>query len=305
MIRISTRKSPLALWQAEYVGHLLQQKLNLPFQLLPKLTEGDIKLPSSLAWQGGKGLFLKELQHELLQNNADISVHSMKDVPVQKEKGLIIAAILERHSPEDVFISNKFNCLDDLPKNSVIGTSSLRRQSQLLHHYPTLKVKLLRGNINTRLQKLDNDEYDGIILAKAGLDRMSLNQRIKQVLSINFMLPAVSQGAIGVECTEGNQKLIQQLKQLNHESTAICVNAERTVNQILGGHCHAPIGCFAKIDNGSQLTIQAMVSTTDGTRILHAKYSGHIDQALDIAKVTGKSLVKQGALSIIDSLNKF
>ena len=298
MIRISTRQSPLALWQAHFVGALLEQYLQQPYQLIAKQTAGDIKLSASLAWQGGKGLFLKELQQDLLNNHADIAVHSMKDVPVEPTQGLAIVCILTRHSVADALICNHYNSLAELPRGAVVGTSSLRRQAQLLHSRADLTIKLLRGNIHTRLSKLDAAEYDAIILAKAGLERMQLQQRIQQTLAIDTMLPAVSQGAIGIECRQQDSRLIRQLQVLNDPETQLCINTERLVSEHLGGNCHAPIGALAKV-SGQRLHLRAMVADAQGQQKITFTDSLAVSQWQQLAERAAQRLIEQGALAMI------
>ena len=300
MIHISTRQSPLALWQAEFVGKLYEQHLGEPYRLIPRTTEGDVRLSASLAWQGGKGLFLKELQQDLLNHQADIAVHSMKDVPVNGTPGLSIACILPRHSVEDALISNDGYGLNDLPNGAVIGTSSLRRQAQLLHQRADLQIKLLRGNIHTRLSKLDDGLYDAIVLAKAGLDRMQLEHRISQTLNIEEMLPAVSQGAIGIECRTDDKQLIDKLQHLNDPQTTLCVQAERFVNKYLGGHCHAPIGCLATLEQ-SNMHIVGRVISTDGKHQCQAHFNGPSDDWQSLAQQVAQKLIDQGALQWIEN----
>jgi hydroxymethylbilane synthase len=298
MIRISTRSSPLALWQAEYVAKQLQKYCHQETQIIPCITEGDRRLETSLAWKGGKGLFLKELQAALLENEADIAVHSMKDVPVDGDEAFFIASILRRDDPFDVFISEKFESLESLPQGAILGTSSLRRGGQISHLYPHLSIKLLRGNINTRINKCLQGEYDAIILAKAGIDRMQMQQYIKQVLPENICLPAIAQGAMGIECLSKNKELIKLLSQLDHQPTRLCVEAERQFNRRLEGNCHSPIACFAVLKEG-EIIIKAVVTSPDGKIKLTHQVKGASSQSIDLADKLAQKMIDQGALSII------
>ncbi|MDP6198385.1 MAG: hydroxymethylbilane synthase, partial [Porticoccaceae bacterium] len=249
IIRIATRKSALALWQAEFVkAQLLVHHPELEVELVPMSTKGDKLLDTPLSKVGGKGLFVKELEVAMLEGRADIAVHSMKDVPMEFPEGLGLAVICEREDPLDAFVSNDYQHIEQLPDGAVIGTSSLRRQSQIQASFPSLRIKELRGNVNTRLSKLDNGEYDAIILASAGLIRLEMSNRISSRLPSDLSLPAGGQGAVGIECRTGDQTILDLLAPLNHVGTAHCVLAERAVNRHLQGGCQVPIACFAELN---------------------------------------------------------
>ena len=297
-IIIATRNSPLALWQAEYAASLIEKTFpSVKTELLPMTTKGDRILDVTLNKIGGKGLFLKELEQAMKEGEADIAVHSMKDVPADMPEGFEICCVFKRHDASDAFVSNHYSSLDDLPQNSVVGTSSLRRQSQDLAIRPDLKVKPLRGNVQTRLRKLDEGEYDAIILATAGLERMNLDNRIKSKLKPNDWLPAVGQGAVGVECLSDRQDLKDLLSQLNHAETSECVNAERTMNQILNGSCSVAIGAYAQ-RKGDKLKMEAIVCAPDGTQIIRQKAES--DNSQDLGRNVGRQLLADGAQAILD-----
>ena len=297
-IIIATRNSPLALWQAEYAASLIEKTFpSVKTELLPMTTKGDRILDVTLNKIGGKGLFLKELEQAMKEGEADIAVHSMKDVPADMPEGFEICCVFKRHDASDAFVSNHYSSLDDLPVNAIVGTSSLRRQSQLLAIRPDLKVKPLRGNVQTRLRKLDEGEYDAIILATAGLERMNLDNRIKSKLKPNDWLPAVGQGAVGVECLSDRQDLKDLLSQLNHAETSECVNAERTMNQILNGSCSVAIGAYAQ-RKGDKLKMEAIVCAPDGTQTIRQKAES--DNSQDLGRNVGRQLLADGAQAILD-----
>lgn len=299
-LRIATRKSPLALWQAEHVGQLIKRHWpHITIELVPMLTSGDRFLKDKLQTLGGKGLFVKELEEALLDNRADLAVHSMKDVPANIPSGLRFVAICKRDNPLDAFVSHNHASLTQLPSGSVIGTSSLRRQSQLLALRPDFIIKSLRGNINSRLTKLDNGEYDAIILAAAGLERMSMNARIKEVIDENLMLPACAQGALGIECRSDDTKLHALLAPLNHSLTAICVNAERHVNARLGGNCHVPLAVYCLQNDEKQLILRAKVLTLDGKTCLSEQQTGTLVDAEKIADICAENLLANGARQLL------
>jgi hydroxymethylbilane synthase len=303
IIRIATRKSALALWQAEYVkAALLEAHRDLQVELVPMSTQGDKILDTPLAKIGGKGLFIKELEVAMSEDRADIAVHSMKDVPVAFPEGFGLHAICERENPFDAFVSNNFASIEDLPQGAVVGTSSLRRQCQLRHIRPDLLIKDLRGNVNTRLAKLDSGQYDGIILAAAGLIRLQMPERIRAHMPANISLPAVGQGAVGIECRNDDLQLIALLQPLNHAPTATRVTAERAMNAQLNGGCQVPIGSFAELE-GQQITLRGLVGSVDGSQLLHAQCSGHQDQAMQIGQQVAQLLLDQGAAAILDSLS--
>jgi hydroxymethylbilane synthase len=302
IIRIATRKSALALWQAEYVkAALLNAHKNLQVELVPMSTQGDKILDTPLAKIGGKGLFIKELEVAMTEDRADIAVHSMKDVPVAFPDGFGLHAICERENPYDAFVSNHFNSLQKLPLNAVVGTSSLRRQCQLRKARPDLVIKDLRGNVNTRLAKLDAGEYDAIILAAAGLIRLGMQQRIQTVIPAELSLPAVGQGAVGIECRNDDADLIALLAPLNHIETSIRVRAERAMNAKLNGGCQVPIGSFAELD-GQYITLRGLVGSVDGKVMLHAKHSDSLKNAEQLGEHVAELLLAQGAGEILSAL---
>lgn len=301
ILRIATRKSPLALWQANYVSDKLKQLCpSISVELVPMATTGDKFLKDKLLTIGGKGLFVKELEEALLANRADLAVHSMKDVPAAFPEGLMLAAICERHHPGDAFISSKHQGLKELPAGAVIGTSSLRRQSQLLANRPDLEMKTLRGNINTRLEKLHLGEYDAIVLAVSGLERMGFQDEIAEILSDEVMLPACGQGALGIECRSDDNELQQLLAQLNDQASALCVNTERQVNALLGGNCHAPVAVYAQVEAENQLVLRAKVLRADGTKVISDRQSGRFNEAQALAKACANALLSKGANEILD-----
>ncbi|MGH8352531.1 MAG: hydroxymethylbilane synthase, partial [Pseudomonas sp.] len=262
-IRIATRKSALALWQAEHVKARLEQAHpGLRVSLVPMVSRGDKLLDAPLAKIGGKGLFVKELETALLEHQADIAVHSMKDVPMDFPDGLGLYCICEREDPRDAFVSNRYASLDALPAGSLIGTSSLRRQAQLLALRPDLQIQFLRGNVNTRLAKLDAGEYDAIILAAAGLLRLGFGSRIRASISVLDSLPAGGQGAVGIECRSADSEIQALLAPLHHRATALRVSAERALNKRLNGGCQVPIACYAELD-GEQLWLRGLVGRPD------------------------------------------
>lgn len=301
-IRIATRKSALALWQAEYVkAKLLEHHDSIVVELVPMSTQGDRILDTPLAKIGGKGLFIKELEIAMLEGRADIAVHSMKDVPVEFPEDFGLHAICERENPFDAFVSNHFDNLDALPEGAVVGTSSLRRQCQIRKHRPDLKIKDLRGNVNTRLAKLDAGEYDAIILASAGLIRLGMEERIKTGLPASVSLPAVGQGAVGIECRNDDAELIALLQALNHGETQIRVSAERAMNERLEGGCQVPIGSFATLD-GDSITLTGMVGQPDGSTLLFASATGPTKNAKRIGVEVADALLEQGAGEILSAL---
>ena len=299
-IRIATRKSALALWQAEYVKARLEQAHpGLKVSLVPMVSRGDKLLDAPLAKIGGKGLFVKELETALLENEADIAVHSMKDVPMDFPKGLGLFCICEREDPRDAFVSNTHDSLDALPAGSVVGTSSLRRQAQLLARRPDLKIHFLRGNVNTRLAKLDAGEYDAIILAAAGLIRLGFEARIRASISVDDSLPAGGQGAVGIECRTADAEIHALLAPLHHAETAARVTAERALNKRLNGGCQVPIACYA-LREGEQLWLRGLVGQPDGSLLLRAEGRGSDAEALGVQ--VAEQLLAQGAAGILDAV---
>lgn len=302
IVRIATRQSPLALWQAHYVrDKLLARHANLVVELVPIVTRGDIILDSPLSKVGGKGLFVKELEVALIEKRADIAVHSMKDVPVEFPQGLGLATICEREDPRDAFVSNRYASLDELPQGSIVGTSSLRRQCQLRSRRPDLDVRDLRGNVGTRLSKLDNNEYDAIILAAAGLKRLKLEHRITDFFSPEQSLPAVGQGAVGIECRLDDERILKLLEPLNDKDTQIRVMAERAMNTRLEGGCQVPIGSYAIIE-GDTLWLRALVGDPDGCRLITAETRGPISEAEQIGVQLAEELLAKGAKEILQNV---
>lgn len=303
-LRIATRQSPLALWQANFVKNELEKHFpELSVELVTMVTKGDVILDTPLAKIGGKGLFVKELELALLENRADIAVHSMKDVPMSFPEGLGLAVICEREDPRDAFVSNVYDSLDNLPEGAVVGTSSLRRQCQLMAKYPHLNVKSLRGNVGTRLSKLDNGEYDAIILASAGLIRLGLNERIKSYISVEQSLPAAGQGAVGIETRINDERVLNYIEKLNHNLTACCVRAERAMNTRLQGGCQVPIGGFATLE-GDELTLSALVGSLDGSLIIRASGKANKQNAEQLGISVAEQLLAQGADEILAEVYK-
>ncbi len=301
-IRIATRKSALALWQAEYVKARLEASHpGLKVSLVPMVSRGDKLLDAPLAKIGGKGLFVKELETALLENEADIAVHSMKDVPMEFPEGLGLYCICEREDPRDAFVSNRFDSLDALPPGSVVGTSSLRRQAQLLARRPDLKIQFLRGNVNTRLAKLDAGEYDAIILAAAGLIRLGFGERIRSSIGVDESLPAGGQGAVGIECRTGDSEVHALLSCLNHAPTATRVVAERALNKRLNGGCQVPIACYAVLE-GEQVWLRGLVGQPDGTLLLRAEGRAPAAEAEALGVQVAEELLDQGAEQILKAV---
>jgi len=298
-LRIATRKSLLALWQAEYVkAELLKFHPQLDIELVPLTSRGDKILDVPLAKVGGKGLFVKELEQALLANEADIAVHSMKDVPMEFPAGLGLSTICPREDARDAFVSNRFKTLEELPAGSVVGTSSLRRQCQLLAARPDLQVKFLRGNVQTRLQKLDNGDYDAIILAAAGLIRLELGQRISSFISVEASLPAGGQGAVGIECRSDDQATQALLAPLHHLPTAQQVLAERAMNRQLQGGCQVPIACYA-IHTDDGLWLRGLVGSPDGGVMLRDEIRGSVDESESMGVALANRLLAAGADKIL------
>lgn len=299
LIRIATRQSLLALWQAEYVAARLKElHPGLAVELVKMVSQGDKILDTPLAKIGGKGLFVKELEEGLLRGDADIAVHSMKDVPMEFPEGLHLAVICEREDPRDAFVSNKYAVLDELPQGAVVGTSSLRRQCQLLERRPDLQVKFLRGNVQTRLKKLDDGDYDAIILAGAGLIRLELQDRIRHMIDITTSVPACGQGAVGIECRADDAEVNALLAPLNHESTATRVKAERAMNRRLEGGCQVPIGGYAELDHGV-IVLHGLVGRPDGTEVVRGSISGRPEDAEEMGQVLAEDLLARGADAIL------
>jgi hydroxymethylbilane synthase len=304
-LTIATRKSPLALWQAEYVKARLEAlHPQLTVILLPMTSRGDHILDVPLAKVGGKGLFVKELEHALLNHEADIAVHSMKDVPMEFPEGLGLPVICEREDPSDAFVSNTYSCFEELPQGAVVGTSSLRRQCQLLEQRPDLEIKFLRGNVNTRLSKLDQGEYDAIILATAGLMRLEIHDRIAQRLSPELCLPAGGQGAVGIECRIDDEQINAWLAPLNDRITAECVDAERAMNRRLEGGCQVPIACYAihSPAHDQQLWLRGLVGRPDGSLMLSDEVVGAPETAEAMGIELAERLLAKGADKILKAV---
>ncbi|WP_423805509.1 hydroxymethylbilane synthase [Pelistega ratti] len=297
---IATRESRLALWQAEYV----QAKLSALYpqtkvELLKMTTRGDQILDKTLSKVGGKGLFVKELETALLDGRADLAVHSLKDVPVDLQHPFQLACVMEREDPRDAFVSNDYTQLSDLPAGAIVGTSSLRRESQIRERYPHLIVKSLRGNLDTRLRKLDEGQYAAIILAAAGLKRLKLVERIQSYITIEESLPAAGQGALGIEILAARQDMYDLLQALKHDNTQACTIAERAVSFALGGSCQVPLAAHAVLENDT-LYLRALVAATDGSHIIRAEKRGHMTQAYTLGIEVADVLKQSGAKVLIE-----
>ncbi len=299
---IASRESLLAMWQAEHIQARLRALYpGLEVDILGMTTQGDRILDVTLNKIGGKGLFVKELEVALEEGRADIAVHSMKDVPMNLPEGFTLAVIGEREDPRDAFVSNRYANLAELPAGSVVGTSSLRRECQIRVRYPHLTIQPLRGNVQTRLRKLDEGQYDAIILAAAGLRRLGLTDRITALIDSVDSLPAVGQGALGIECRADRADLIALLAPLNHAGTAACVRAERAMSRLLGGSCQVPLGGFAEVQQG-QLSLRGFVAMPDGSRMLRAESTGPLDRPEALGEQIGHDLLAQGAGEIMQAL---
>ncbi len=302
ILRIATRKSPLAMWQAEHVSALLRKAHpDLQVELVGMSTKGDKILDTPLAKIGGKGLFVKELEQGMLDGDADIAVHSMKDVPVELPEGLHLAVILEREDPRDAFVSNSYASLAELPQGATVGTASLRRQCQLVERRPDLKIASLRGNVNTRLRKLDEGEFDAIILASAGLRRLGFRDRITSILEPSDSLPAIGQGAIGIECRSDDQRVNELIQVMHDEDTAICLRAERALNRRLMGGCQVPIAGFAVL-NHDKIFMRGLVGEPDGSRVMRSEVSGAAIEAEMLGVTVAEDLLGQGADHVLKHL---
>ncbi len=300
-IRIGTRGSELALWQSNHIAsQLVSICPNLEIEIVAIKTEGDKRLDVPLSKVGGKGLFIKELENALIDNRIDIAVHSMKDVTVYLAEDFCVPVILERGDPYDAFVSNKYASLSELPNGAVVGTCSLRRHSQLLNTRPDLKIKSLRGNVNTRLKRLDNGEYDGIILAAAGLKRLGLGHRIAETLNNGKHIPSPGQGALGIECRSDDPAVLTAIMPLNHEKTNVAVNSERAVNAELGGSCYVPIGVHAHTYD-KRLDIQAFIGSVDGQQIVEAQVTAALDESANLPTDLAQTLIKNGAMEILET----
>lgn len=301
-IRIATRTSPLALWQAEHVARRLQElHPGLHIEMVGMVTRGDKILDSPLSKIGGKGLFVKELEVGMLEGSADIAVHSMKDVPMEFPEGLHLPIIMEREDPRDAFVSNEYANLDALPEGAIVGTSSLRRQTQIRARYPHLQIRDLRGNVNTRLSKLDNGEYAAIILASAGLIRLEFQHRITAYLSTEQSLPAIGQGAIGIECRRHDPRVETLLEPLRHPQTTICVRAERAMNKRLNGGCQIPVAGFAELEEGA-LRMRGLIGFPDGSEVYTCELRGCVVDPEDLGVLVAEDLLAQGGDKVLASL---
>lgn len=300
---IASRESALAMWQAEHIRDRLRALYpQTSVEILGMTTQGDQILDVTLSKIGGKGLFVKELETALEDGRADLAVHSLKDVPMNMPEGFVLAAIGEREDPHDAFVSNQYENLAALPVGSVVGTSSLRRESQLRARFPHLKIEPLRGNVQTRLRKLDEGQYAAIILAAAGLKRLGLGARIRTLISSDDSLPAVGQGALGIECRADRADVIALLQPLHHPDTAACVLAERAMSRALSGSCQVPLGGFAEVQGGQKLRMRGFVATPDGARILRAEQLGGVAQPEALGDAVAQALLKQGAGEILAAL---
>ena len=299
IIKIATRKSPLALWQAKFVRTaLMNLHADLQVELITMTTQGDRILDVPLAKVGGKGLFVKELELGILAGDADIAVHSMKDVPVEFPTGLHLPVVCKREDPRDALVSNHYQSLDDLPQGAKVGTSSLRRECQLRSYRPDIEVLPLRGNVNTRLAKLDAGDYDAIILASAGLKRLGFEQRIRSALSPEQSLPAIGQGAVGIETRIDDDEINALIAPLRCAETWIVVSAERALNKRLAGGCQVPIAGYAVLKNG-EIWLRGLVGRPDGGLILRAKINGKAEQAESLGIQLAEDLLQQGADKIL------
>ena len=301
-IRIATRKSPLALWQAEHVkSELERQHPGIRVELLAMSTRGDKILDTPLAKVGGKGLFVKELEVAMLEHRADLAVHSMKDVPVEFPEGLGLTVICDREDPRDAFVSNHYASVDDLPQGARVGTCSLRRQCQLKERRPDLEIITLRGNVNSRLAKLDDGQFDAIILAASGLKRLGFDERIRQEIPPEVSLPAVGQGALGIECRLDDQELIALLQPLNHQDSWTRLQAERAMNRQLQGGCQVPIAGYAVLE-GDQIWLRGLVGEPDGSSVIRYEARAPQTEADQLGVTVANALLESGARDILDKL---
>ncbi|MFD2631315.1 hydroxymethylbilane synthase [Idiomarina piscisalsi] len=301
-VRIATRKSKLALWQAEHIQQRLEElHPGLTVELLPMSTKGDVILDTPLAKIGGKGLFVKELEVAMLEGRADIAVHSMKDLPVEFPDGLELHTICEREDPRDAFVSGKYNNLDEMPEGAVVGTCSLRRRCQVMEQFPHLVIKDLRGNVQTRLRKLDDGEFDAIILAASGLIRLELGDRITSFIPVEQSLPANGQGALGIECRSDDDAMKQLLQPLQCQETRTRVLAERAMNRRLEGGCQVPIGAYAEL-KGDNVYLRGLVGDPDGKQVLRDEIEGPASDAEALGTELAERLLKKGAGDILSAV---
>lgn len=299
-ITIASRESLLAMWQAEHIQAKLKQLYpDYDIQIKGMTTKGDQILDKTLSKIGGKGLFVKELEQALADGSADLAVHSIKDVPMELPDGFSLVAISERANPYDAFVSNKYENLFDLPPNAIVGTSSLRREAQLRSRFAHLQIMPLRGNVQTRLRKLDDGEYDAIILAAAGLERLNLNERIRHLLTPEDSLPAAGQGALGIEIASHREDLVALLSPLNHAPTADCVIAERALARALGGSCQVPLAAYAVLEADDNLYLRGLVASVDGSEVLIKEARSPRRYADALGRAVAKLLEDDGAAEII------
>ncbi|ORM38874.1 hydroxymethylbilane synthase [Francisella endosymbiont of Ornithodoros moubata] len=297
-IIIASRESKLALWQTNFVKNRLEKELNIACEISTMRTQGDIILDKPLNKVGGKALFMKELEIAMQNGKANIAVHSLKDVPYQLPQGFCLASFMPREDPSDAFVSNKYKSLDDLPQGAIVGTSSMRRKAQLLHYRDDLEIRDLRGNVKTRLAKLDNGEYDAIILASAGLIRLELSYRITQFIPIEISLPAVGQGIVVIEALERDSELLGKLQQLNCANSFSIATAERAFNQELKGGCHVAIGAYGELDQ-ERIKLMAMVASSDGKKVLKRSMVG--DNPTKLGKLLAQEMIELGVYKILES----
>ncbi len=302
ILKIATRNSPLALWQAEFVKQqLMLIHPDLKVELVSMSTEGDRFLDAPLIAIGGKGVFIKELEQAMLANEADIAVHSMKDVTIDLPDELALPVIMKREDSRDVFISNNYKSIEELPEHAIVGTSSLRRQSQVSALRPDIRLKDLRGNVGTRLRKLDSNEYDAILLAAAGIIRLGLHERVTQLLPESILLPAIGQGAIGIECRAGDQAVYDLIAPLNDQDTSLCVKTERAFSRRLYGGCQLPIAGQATI-TGDQINLTGLVARVDGSDVIKSENSGDLTEFDAIGTELAERLLERGADEILKAL---
>jgi len=299
-LRIATRSSALALWQAEFIKVELE-RLNdgITVELVKIKTQGDKILDVPLSKIGGKALFVKELEEAMMDGRADLAVHSMKDVPMELPEGLGLVAICEREDPTDAFISNDFDSVDALPHGAVVGTASLRREAQLRAYRPDLEIRTLRGNVNTRLAKLDAGDYRAIVLASSGLKRLGFHDRIRYSLPDSISLPAVGQGALGIECRLDDNELITMLAQLDHVDSSDRVKAERALNRRLEGGCQVPIAAYALLEDNDMLWLRGLVGAVDGTKVFRVEGRSHRKDGEKLGRELAEDLLALGADKVL------
>lgn len=301
-ITVGTRKSMLAMWQSNHIASLLKKQYPECEVVLQKIvTKGDRILDVPLAQIGGKGLFTKEIETALLDGSVDLAVHSLKDMPTTLPEGLCLTAITERVAPGDAFVSNKYNSLAEMPEGAVLGTSSLRRKAQLLAARPDLEIKDLRGNVDTRLKKMDEGQYDAIILAAAGLTRLGYSDRIKETLDPKLCIPAVGQGALAIETRTDNKEVREMLEFLNDRDTKVCTSAERAFLGLVEGGCQVPIGVHAEV-KGDDMHVEAIIATLDGKTVLRDTIDGNAEEAVELGKKLGNKMLENGGYDILKTI---